>query len=382
MFGCLNLPWSSLQSCWHALRLCLRREVTEEEKVAKDTSAKIDRDLIEHAKLESHVVKVLLLGAAESGKSTLMKQIKILHNNGFSKEELLSFKPAVMDNLLNSMKMVLRGMGLLRINLAHQRNKEHAQSVLSCDWCVGEEAELRPFLAQAFCCLWADQGVKLAAAQGHDYQLNDSALYFFDNINRIISPNYVPTETDVLRVRVRTTGVLETQFCAGQFIFRLFDVGGQRTQRRKWLRFFDGARALLFLVDLSRYDLGAMQYDLHTRTDSSRESLQLYSSVCLNPIFKQAALILFMNKMDLFEKKILHSGRHLRLFLPAFQGADCDVSGAAGFITGLFTEELCVSSQPVYHHYTTAIDTSCVRDIFPTVIDCISKGHLASMHTL
>ncbi|KAG5279539.1 hypothetical protein AALO_G00078860 [Alosa alosa] len=379
MFGCLDLPTSSFQVCWHALRMCFSREVTEEAKVAKTMSSKIDRDLFEHAKLESHVVKILLLGAAESGKSTLVKQIKIIHSNGFSRQELLSFKPAVLDNLLNSMKFVLQGMGLLRINLVNQRNKDHAEFVLTCDWCIGEDRELRPFLAQAFCSLWADQGVRVAAARGQEYQLNDSALYFFENIGRIIAPNYVPTEKDVLRVRVRTSGVLETQFSTAQFIFRLYDVGGQRTQTRKWLRFFDDVRAVLFLVDASRYDLRPQQ---GSDTGCVQESLELYSSVCSNTVFSSASLILFMNKMDLFQKKILHSGRHLRLYFPEFKGADCDASGAASFLTSLFTDHLSSPAKPVYHHYATAIDTSSVRDVFQTVIDNIVKDNLANVCTL
>lgn len=43
---------------------------------------------------------------------------------------------------------------------------------------------------------------------------------FFDNMTRITSPDYVPTETDVLRVRLRTTGVIETQFKVNHLIFR------------------------------------------------------------------------------------------------------------------------------------------------------------------
>lgn len=62
-------------------------------------------------------------GAGESGKSTLVKQMKIIHNDGFTKDELRSFRPTVMDNLLSSMKYVLSGMGLLRINLQSFRNK-------------------------------------------------------------------------------------------------------------------------------------------------------------------------------------------------------------------------------------------------------------------
>lgn len=52
----------------------------------------------------------------------------------------------------------------------------HARSVLSCGQCFGEDGELLPFVALSFCALWADQGVKAAAASGYEFQLNDSAL--------------------------------------------------------------------------------------------------------------------------------------------------------------------------------------------------------------
>ncbi|MEQ2294515.1 hypothetical protein AMECASPLE_004773 [Ameca splendens] len=75
--------------------LCLGTEDTEEEKKARVHSAKIDRDLYEYAKREMNVVKILILGAAESGKSTLVKQMKIIHSNGFTKQELSSFKSLI-----------------------------------------------------------------------------------------------------------------------------------------------------------------------------------------------------------------------------------------------------------------------------------------------
>lgn len=66
---------------------------------------------------------LIILGAGESGKSTLVKQMKIIHSDGFTRDELLSFAPTIRDNLLSSMKYVLAGMGLLRINLQSARNK-------------------------------------------------------------------------------------------------------------------------------------------------------------------------------------------------------------------------------------------------------------------
>ncbi|XP_076584018.1 guanine nucleotide binding protein (G protein) alpha v1 isoform X2 [Chaetodon auriga] len=347
--------------------LCLGTEITEEKK-ARIHSAKIDRDLYEYAKRDMNVVKILLLGAAESGKSTLVKQMKIIHSNGFTKQELTSFKPAVLDNLLTSMKFVLHGMGVLRINLANHRNKVHAHSVLSCGRCFDEEQVLFPFLSHALSCLWVDQGVRAAAARGYEYELNDSALYFFENMTRITSPDYVPTETDVLRVRLRTTGVIETQFKVKHLVFRMYDVGGQRTERRKWIGCFEDVRAVLFVVSLSGYDMTLVEDPSMNRL---QESMKLFSAICNNVFFRSTS-------MD----KILHSGRHLRLYLPQFKGADCDVDSAARFIAATFVSLNSTPSKLIYHHFTTATDTSSIQVVFQVVMDTIIKENLEAVSLL
>uniref|UniRef100_A0A672Y485 Guanine nucleotide-binding protein G(o) subunit alpha-like n=1 Tax=Sphaeramia orbicularis TaxID=375764 RepID=A0A672Y485_9TELE len=328
--------------------LCLGTEVTEEEKKARTHSAKIDRDLYEYAKREMNVVKILLLGAAESGKSTLVKQMKIIHSNGFTKQELSSFKV-------------------------------HAHSVLSCGRCFDEEQVLFPFLSHALSCLWADQGVRAAATRGYEYELNDSALYFFENMTRITSSDYVPTETDVLRVRLRTTGVIETQFKVNHLIFRMYDVGGQRTERRKWIGCFEDVRAVLFVVSLSGYDMTLVEDPSMNRL---QESMKLFSSICNNIFFRSTSMILFMNKIDLFQDKILHSGRHLRLYLPQFKGADCDVDSAARFIAATFVSLNDTPSKLIYHHFTTATDTSNIQVVFQVVMDTIIKENLEAVSLL
>lgn len=102
--------------------------------------------------------------------------MKIIHSDGFAKEELLSFRPTVMDNLLASMKYVLSGMGLLRINLETSKNKIYAQTILSSKTCFDADFQMLPSIAEALQTLWNDMGVKLAVARGYEYQLNDSAL--------------------------------------------------------------------------------------------------------------------------------------------------------------------------------------------------------------
>lgn len=376
MLCCLNLLPTPIQIC---LGLCLTQDSTEEEKMAKLHNSKIEQDLSEHAKAERNVVKILLLGTAESGKSTLIKQIKLIHSHGFSKEELLSFKPAVLDNLLTSMKTVLRGMGTLRINLANKNNKVHAQSILSCNQCLGEDQELLPFVAHAFCALWSDQGVRSAAARGFEYELNDSALYFFGHLSRILSPNYIPSEMDVLRVRVRTSGIMETQFHVKDFIFRLCDVGGQRSERRKWLNCFDSIQAILFVVALSSYDSTLTE---EPSVNKLQESLNLFKAICNNDMFKDASVILFMNKTDLFKEKILNSGRHLRFYMPSYSGADCDVDTAASYITSMFLSCNAEANKPVYHHFTTATDSANMTVVFQMLTEQILMRNVADVQLL
>ena len=64
----------------------------------------------------------------------------------------------------------------------------------------------------------------------------------------------MPTDQDILRSRVRTTGITETTFKVGDLTYKLIDVGVQRSERRKWIHCFENVTALVYLVSLSDYD--------------------------------------------------------------------------------------------------------------------------------
>ncbi|XP_046990505.1 guanine nucleotide-binding protein G(o) subunit alpha-like [Schistocerca americana] len=340
---------------------------------ARTRSEEIDRQLAELAKQERNVIKILLLGAGESGKSTLVKQMKIIHSDGFTREELSSFRPTVMDNLLSSMKYVLSGMGLLRINLQSHKNKWHAQTILTSSSCFDKQFNVLPDVANALHELWADRGVRLAVARGYEYELNDSALYLFENMDRICDEKYVPTPTDVLRARVRTNGIIETHFKINDVIVSMFDVGGQRSQRRKWIYCFDNVRAVMFVVSLSGYDMTLLEEPSVNRLD---ESLTLFSQIVNNCFFREASFVLFLNKFDLFREKILYSGRHLRLYCPDYRGPDYDVDRGALFIQHKFLIQNRSPTKIIYPHFTTATDTSNVQVVFQVVVDTVVKENL------
>ncbi|KAJ8037941.1 Guanine nucleotide-binding protein G(o) subunit alpha [Holothuria leucospilota] len=349
--------------------------IDSEERKAKLRSEQIDVELEESSK-EDKSVKILLLGAGESGKSTLVKQMKIIHSDGFTIADLLSFKPAVLDNLVSSMRYVLSGMGQLRIPLANYRNKVHAQTILQCYRCFDENIVMRPAIAVALRALWKDSGVRSCAIRGNEYELNDSAIYYFDNMERILMEKYTPTTEDVLRARVRTTGVLETSFTVGGVPLRIIDVGGQRSERKKWIHCFEHVSAVIFVAALSGYDMTLFE---DPEVNRLRESLAVFKPICNNRFFSNISMILFLNKVDLFQQKILLTKRKLRIYFPEYKGPDYDVDAAASFIQGLF--ELCdermnVRGSPIFTHFTTATDTSNIQVVFEGVVESIIRSNI------
>ncbi len=78
--------------------------------------------------------------------------------------------------------------------------------------------------------------------------------YFFSDLERLFDPQYQPTEQDIIQCRVRTTGIKETVFCLRDHELMMVDVGGQKSERRKWIHCFQDVTSILFLVSLSGYD--------------------------------------------------------------------------------------------------------------------------------
>lgn len=73
-------------------------------------------------------------------------------------------------------------------------------------------------------------------------------------MERVWDPNYMPTDQDIIRCRAKTTGIVETTFIIGSATYKMFDVGGQRSERKKWIHCFENVTAVLFVVAISGYD--------------------------------------------------------------------------------------------------------------------------------
>jgi len=201
---------------------------------------------------------------------------------------------------------ILEAMPQLDLSLAPQNDARRA-IILSMPAQI--EADTMPRdVADAIRSLWRDPALQEAVRRAREFQLNDSAVYYFNAIDRMSQISYMPSDQDILRSRVKTTGITETTFQVGELTYKLFDVGGQRSERKKWIHCFENVTALVFLVSLSEYDqmlyedesvvcVFIFPWSLHLLIFQSQnrmqEALTLFDSICNSRWFVKTSIVRF-----------------------------------------------------------------------------------------
>ncbi|KAG2186013.1 hypothetical protein INT43_002451 [Umbelopsis isabellina] len=343
--------------------------LSTDEKHDRDRSQKIDRQLEEDNKRLKRECKILLLGSGESGKSTIVKQMKIIHQNGYNKEELFTWRPTVYKNVVDSIKTLVAAAIKLKIDFADPQNRDYAHDVL--DFTIANiTSPLTPHIVEAIVCLWNDPAIaQVLDRNGSNFYLMDSAPYFFTEIRRIGRPDYVPSVQDVLRARQKTTGIMETRFTMGQLNIHMFDVGGQRSERKKWIHCFESVTSIIFCVALSEYDQVLLEASGQNRM---LESLVLFESVINSRWFLRSSIIFFLNKVDVFKMKIARIP--LERYFNDYAGG-ADVNKAAKYILWRFSQ-VNRAKLNIYPHLTQATDTSNIRLVFAAIKETILQNAL------
>ncbi|XP_007936806.1 guanine nucleotide-binding protein subunit alpha-14 [Orycteropus afer afer] len=343
--------------------------LSAEEKESQRISAEIERQLRRDRKDARRELKLLLLGTGESGKSTFIKQMRIIHGSGYSDEDRKGFTKLIYQNIFTAMQAMIRAMDTLRIHYVWEQNKENAQIIKEVE--VDKVSALSRTHVEAIKQLWKDPGIQECYDRRREYQLSDSTKYYLTDIDRIAMPSFVPTQQDVLRVRVPTTGIIEYPFDLENIIFRMVDVGGQRSERRKWIHCFESVTSIIFLVALSEYDQVLAECHNENRME---ESKALFKTIITYPWFLNSSVILFLNKKDLLEEKIMYS--HLISYFPEYKGPKQDVKAARDFILKLYQDQNPDKEKVIYSHFTCATDTENIRFVFAAVKDTILQINL------
>jgi len=344
--------------------LCASSDNNPQSAAEKERSRKLDAKMAQQHQDEKQVNKLLLLGAGESGKSTLFKQMISIYGKGFPEAERMSYVSIIHNNIITSIKTLCKQ--------SHNYGPVAPANERSCNIIEdlkGDE-EINKELGQHIAALWADEGIQATYAQRTHFQLTDSTKYFFDKISEVAATGWIPSQQDVLRSRVRTTGIVENEFEIDGNKFKMFDVGGQRNERKKWIHCFENVTAVLFVAAISEYD--QMLYE-DENTNRMVEALNLFEEICNSRWFHNTSMILFLNKRDLFAEKITKVP--LTVCFPDYDGEQTYEAGAE-FLKNQFEAKNHNDEKMVYTHITCATDTDNVAAVFNAVKDIIIRDSL------
>ncbi|KAG2342421.1 G-alpha-domain-containing protein [Suillus weaverae] len=226
--------------------------------------------------------------------------------------------------------------------------------------------------------LWKDGHIR-AMLWRRKIRLEDSAGFFLDSIDRLSVRDYEPTDEDVLRARLRTLDIQEHELIVDDETdapkWKIFDVGGSRTQRHAWLPYFDQVNAVIFLAPISCFDERLLE---DPRVNRLEDSFILWKAICSSKLLSRTILILFLNKMDILEQKIRH-GVTVKRFLPSYGDRPNETNDVVKYLRQKFkdTVRYCSPEPRVCHIYPTSVtDTKNMSVTLISVRDGILRENL------
>ncbi|KAJ1028310.1 hypothetical protein NDA18_002975 [Ustilago nuda] len=348
---------------------CMSAEQTQDTPEYKNSKA-LNRQIKEDEKNLSREVKLLLLGAGESGKSTILKSMRIIHHIPFTEEERENYRRLVFLNLVQGMESILDVMEEWTVDFQNDANIGHLSLFVS----YPDISEDEPFPSNylvALKDLWSDQGVQSVYRRGNEAAVPDNMSYYYSHLDRLFHPTYTPSESDILRCRNKTTGIIETTFPLQDRVYRIFDVGGQRSERKKWIHCFENVTAVLFCVALSGYDSCLVE---DKDSNQMQEALMLFDSICNSKWFTRTSMILFLNKVDVFRLKIAYSS--IKHYFPDYDGDNRDFNAARSYFKARFCRLNRSPTKEIYPSFTNATDVSLLKIVMASVTDIILTNNL------
>lgn len=272
-----------------------------------------DRVLSSARTKDEEIRKILLYGTGESGKSTLFKQLTIQFGTGFSLEDSKEFVRVIHWNIIDSMqKLIFHCDG----DLGSIKGKKAVQAGEQVTMLNGSEV-IDIEIGKCIKRLWQDPGVQEVYEKRNQFErrILESSKLFFDEIDGICQPNWLPEPRHILAARVRTTGIVEGEFDINQHKIQFFDVGGQKNERTKWIHYFEKITAIIFVVGLSSFD----QISDDTKKNALLEAIDLFQNIANSQWFQNTPIIVFLNKRDIFQEKLATSGKFSSYF-PSYAG--------------------------------------------------------------
>ncbi|KAH9017575.1 guanine nucleotide binding protein, alpha subunit [Lactarius hengduanensis] len=259
------------------------------------------------------------------------------------------------------------------------RPQEAQESARAADARVRKAAEVTEVVvgcAEDMKALWEDHAVR-EMLRRKKIRMEEEPGFFLNDIERIATRDYEPSDNDVIRARLRTLGVQEYSFWVEQtgHEWLMYDVGGTRSSRAHWYPYFDDMEAIIFLAPISSFDERLRE---DRRVNRLEDTYMLWQTLCSLQMLSKTQIILFLNKCDLLEQK-LRAGVRVRTHVPSFGNRSNDVDTVKKYFQSHF-KEIAKQHSPeprrFYVHLTSVIDTRSTAATLRTVEDGILRASL------
>jgi hypothetical protein len=168
--------------------------------------------------------KLLILGPSDCGKSTLLKQLKIAYAGGFTDIEKEQAKLSIRKSCFEALSLIVTKLSQGKESSDLMEKYEDLTAPRS-SYQTAEQDEINLMKS-----CWEEQSVKLFySSRGHD--LPETTDYFLDQLDRVMSNSYIPTNDDILKLRIVTQSVSDNVFMLGKDRMHFIDVSGLKYHR-------------------------------------------------------------------------------------------------------------------------------------------------------
>jgi len=319
--------------------------------------SEITKQLQKEKRESRHKLSILFLGAGQSGKSTFFKQTKAAHNI-ISKSERYVYIEIVRDSIVEALIQLCDTATSDSLDLSSKA--QEAKDKL-CDietWSAD--------VARLCSIVWNDDSVQAVHKAGSNLSILWCIDAFMKDIDRIADEDYEPSDNDMICSRVKTTGIKEIAIEVDNSTVTFTDVGGQRSERRKWIHCFNGVNAVLYLCAIDEYD----KYE--GEDNCLVQSIKLFEQVVNEQALQGSLIILFLNKADLFKRKFDHV--NLQDHFEGYKEGQDDWVNGVKYIEKKFKRKC--RGRAVQTYVTCAVDGNNCKKVFNSVIKDVRRQSL------
>lgn len=146
--------------------------LTDDNKIVTDFDDPNDK------KDEKRIIKILVLGPGDSGKSTILKQMRIIHGTNYSLDERRKYKPLIIHNIVDSIIRLVDALKLFSLKFSDRLNEDNYLEILNCHEKLQIDLSDWNRNSDKYCTIikqiWDDHSIRVCYSRRNKFYLIDS----------------------------------------------------------------------------------------------------------------------------------------------------------------------------------------------------------------